>query len=118
MYEVIGYRTSAGSVPLQEFLDRLPVKLREKTLRSLLLLEEYGPKLQGELSKYVGSGLFELRTKFGSDITRVFYFFRSGRRIVVTHGFVKKSHKTPRCELERALAYKRDWEERHGGMEP
>ena len=113
MYEVVFYERANGEAPVQEFLDSLPVKLREKTLRSLTLLQELGPQLRGEETEYVRDGLFELRTKFESGITRVFYFFFVGRTIVVTGGFIKKSQKTPRREIERALRCKRDWEETH-----
>ena len=34
------------------------------------------------------------------------------KKRVVTNGFVKKTRKTPRRELARALAFKADWEER------
>lgn len=113
-YEVIMYETSSGTSPVIRFLDGLPIKLREKTLRSLQLLQELGPRLRGEESSYLGNGIFELRTKFGSDITRVLYFFYSGKRIILTNGFIKKSQKTPRRELERAERYKKDWEARNG----
>lgn len=113
MYEMVFYERANGEVPAQEFLDSLPIKLREKTLRSLALLQELGPQLRGEEAEYIRDGLFELRTQFGSDITRVFYFFFVGRKIAVTSGFIKKSQKTPRREIERALRCKRDWEEAH-----
>lgn len=66
-----------------------------------------------ERKSYVQDGLFELRAKFGSDITRAFYIFFVGQRVVVTCGFVKKSPKTPQREIERAFRYKRAWEEAH-----
>lgn len=113
MYEVVFYERANGRAPAQEFLDSLPIRLREKTLRSLRLLQELGPQLRGEETEHIRDGLFELRTKFGSDITRVFYFFFVGQKIVVTGGFIKKSQKTPRREIERALRCKRDWEEAH-----
>ncbi len=78
-----------------------------------MLLAEYGPALEGAESKYVRDGVFELRTKFGTDITRVFYFFYSGKRIIVTSGFIKKSQKTPKVEIARAVRYKHDWEARN-----
>lgn len=117
MYEVIAYRKADGEVPIETFLNGLPLKLREKTLRALQLLEEWGPRLGGEESAYLRDGIFELRTRFGSDITRVFYFFVIGKKIVLTNGFVKKSQKTPPREIERAIRYKKDWEGRHEGME-
>ena len=113
MYEMVFYERANGEVPAQEFLDSLPIKLREKTLRSLALLQELGPQLRGEEAEYIRDGLFKLRTQFGSDITRISYFFFVGRKKVVTSGFIKKSQKTPRREIERALRCKRDWEEAH-----
>lgn len=113
MYEVVFYESANGEAPVQEFLDSLPIKLREKTLRGLMLLQELGPQLRGEEAEYIRDGLFELRTKFGSDITRIFYFFFTGQKIVVTGGFIKKSQKTPRREIERALRCKMDWEGAH-----
>ena len=109
MYEVVFYEKANGEVPVEDFLESLPIKLREKTLRSLTLLQELGPRLRGDIR----GGLFELRTKFGSDITRILYFFFVGQKIVVTGGFVKKSQKTPQREIERALRCKRNWEEAH-----
>ena len=113
MYEVVFYEKANGEVPVEDFLESLPIKLREKTLRSLALLQELGPRLRGEEAEYIRGGLFELRTKFGSDITRILYFFFVGQKIVVTGGFVKKSQKTPQREIERALRCKRDWKEAH-----
>ena len=68
----------------------------------------YSTPLQGDKYK----GLFELRTKFSSDITRVFYFLYDKNKFVLLHGFVKKTKKTPERELERAVTYKKDYEKR------
>ena len=40
-------------------------------------------------------GIFELRAKVGTDISRVLYFFYYEGRIVLTHGFIKKTQRTP-----------------------
>lgn len=114
MYEVIGYQTESGEIPIQAFLQTLPIRLREKTLRSMLLLQEWGPRLRGEETRHLRDGIFELRSSFGGDTVRILYFFMAGKRVVVTNGFMKKTRKTPVRELERAMRYKRDWEERHG----
>jgi adenine-specific DNA-methyltransferase len=68
----------------------------------------------GEIFKMLEDGIFELRTKQSSDITRVLYFFFAGRKIVLTNGFVKKSQKTPKAEKELAKKYKADYERRYG----
>jgi len=57
-------------------------------------------------------GIFELRCKLGSNITRALYFFYVGKRIVVTNGFVKKTQKTPPGEIKLAKDRRKDWIER------
>ena len=73
------------------------------------LLEEMGPGLRMPYSEHLGEGIFELRTEVGSDITRVLYFFIEGRKAILTHGFVKKTQKTPAKEIERAKRYRKDY---------
>lgn len=75
MYEIIFYDTEDGKCPVQELLDSLEPKLLAKTLRTIDLLEMNGPLLREPYSKLLEEGIFELRTKQGSDITRVLYFF-------------------------------------------
>ena len=57
-------------------------------------------------------GIFELRCKLGSNITRALYFFYVGKRIVVTNGFIKKTQKTPPGEIKLAKDRRKDWIER------
>lgn len=56
--------------------------------------------------------LFELRIRFSSNVSRIFYFTYRQRAFVLLNGFTKKSDHTPREELERALRYKADFERR------
>jgi phage-related protein len=114
MYEIIFYDSEDGKCPVQEFLDSLEPKLLAKTLRTIDLLEHNGSQLREPYSKMLEDGIFELRTKQSSDITRVLYFFFVGRKIVLTNGFVKKSQKTPKAEKELARKYKADYERRYG----
>ena len=114
MYEIILYDTEDGRCPVQELLDSLEPKLLAKTLRTIDLLEMNGPLLREPYSKPLGNGIFELRTKQGSDITRVLYFFIIGKNAVLTNGFIKKSQKTPKAEKELAKKYKADYERRYG----
>ena len=113
MYEIILYDTEDGKCPMQELLDSLEPKLLAKTLRSIDLLEKNGPLLREPYSKSLEDGIFELRTKQGSNITRVLYFFFIGKKVILTNGFVK-SQKTPKAEKELAKKYKADYERRYG----
>ena len=114
MYEIILYDTEDGRCPVQELLDSLEPKLLAKTLRTIDLLEMNGPLLREPYSKPLENGIFELRAKQGSDITRVLYFFIIGKKAVLTNGFIKKSQKTPKAEKELAKKYKADYERRYG----
>ena len=113
MFEVEFYDTSEGQCPVQEFLDSLEPKIKAKTLRTIDLLETNGPMLREPYSGSMGDGIFELRTKQGSNITRVFYFFFVGQKAILTNGFVKKTQKTPKADLDLARKYKSDYERRY-----
>jgi len=45
----------------------------------------------------------------GGNITRVLYFFVIGKRAILTHGFVKKTDKTPSAEIEKAKSYRSEF---------
>jgi phage-related protein len=55
-------------------------------------------------------GLYEIRVKNGSDIFRIFCFFDKGQLVVLANGFQKKTQKTPRSEIDRALKIKQEYE--------
>lgn len=103
-----------GIIPVKEFLDKLDNKMRAKILMEIKLLEEKGNQLREPYSKPLGDGIFELRAKVGSDISRVLYFFYYEGKIILTHGFIKKTQKTPPSEIEKAKQYRKDFMERNG----
>ena len=78
----------------------------------LVILQEKGNLLREPYSKYIEEGIFELRCKFGNDITRIMYFFYYNRRIVLTNGFTKKTQKTPPEEIQIAKSRRIDFMER------
>jgi len=84
-----------------KFLASLDKKTGPKVVRTIELLEEYGPKLGMPHSKRVRDGIFELRIR-GIQEVRVFYIFQKDS-VILLHGFIKKSQKTPKKELELAL---------------
>ncbi len=113
MYEIEFYDTEEGKCPVHEFLDSLEPKLKAKTLRTIDLLESNGTALGSPFTKSLGDGLFELRTKHSSNITRIIYFFYIGKKAILTNGFIKKTMKTPKSELYLAKKYKEDYERRY-----
>ena len=108
-YEVIFYDKTDGTEPAKDFILSLDKKMRAKMLRTISLLADNGPDLREPCSKPLSEGIFELRAKVGSDISRVLYFFIVGRRVILTNGFIKKTQKTPPAELERAKRYRADY---------
>ena len=103
------YTKENGETPAKEFLLNVDKKMRAKLFGILELLEEYGNQVREPYSKHLEDGIFEIRGKTGNDISRVLYFFYFGSRIVLTNGFVKKTQKTPRQEIELAKKYRKDF---------
>jgi phage-related protein len=112
-YILIFYDLPDGTEPAREFIQSLETKMRAKAVREIGLLEEVGQELREPHSKPIQEGIFELRIRWSKDTARVFYFFYVDKQIVLTNGFMKKTQKTPRKEIEKALRYKADWETRH-----
>jgi phage-related protein len=108
-FQVIFYEKENGEVPIEEFLDSLEGKMKAKLTRTIAALQEYGNELREPYSKYLGGGIFELRARAGSDISRALYFFFVGKRAILTHGFVKKTDNTPQSEIERAKRYRAEY---------
>ena len=46
-------------------------------------------------------------------MTRFIYFFVIGEGVILTHGFVKKTQRTPRSEIDRAKSLREDWGKRN-----
>lgn len=111
-FEIIFYETVRGECPIEKFLNSLDKKMRAKLVGMIEILEEKGNMLREPYSKSLGDGIFELRCKFGSDITRVLYFFIYERKIILTNGFVKKTRKTPIEQIQEARVRRKDFVER------
>lgn len=110
--EVIFYETRSGVCPAQEFLDSLDTKMWAKMARAVNMLACNGNRLREPYSKPLGDGIFELRAQAEGDISRVLYFFFVGNKAILTNGFIKKTHKTPSSEIDRAKRYSSDFLER------
>jgi len=91
--------------PAVDFLREVEVKLRARAFRTIELLKEFGPFLKEPHSKKIAGvkGLFELRVQQGNNICRLFYFHRENRIFIITSGYIKKTMKTNRNEIEKAV---------------
>ncbi len=107
--EVLFYNKPDGTEPAKEFLSSLDEKMRARMLKTIDLLKECGTELRMPYSEHLTDGIFELRAKSGSDITRVLYFFVIGGKVILTNGFVKKTQKTPRREIALAKKYRNEF---------
>lgn len=108
-FTVVPYQKENGDIPIKDFLNSLDVKMRAKMYGLIGILKEKGNQLREPYSKHLDDGIFELRCKVGSNITRVLYFFYYKGQIVLTNGFVKKTQKTPLEEIELAKKRRSDY---------
>jgi len=108
-FDIKFYDKQDGTKPAEEFIMGLPLKMNAKMFRLLWMLEDNGPELREPQSKHLVDGIFELRARVGSDVSRVLYFFMVGKKVVLTHGFIKKTQKTPTEEIERAKRYRQEY---------
>ncbi len=89
----------------EAFMSTLKGKEQEKVQYGLLLLKTQD-RLPSKFIKLIREGLYELRTEYGGNIFRVFFIFDEGNIVVLFNGFHKKSQKTPKKEIEKALIIK------------
>lgn len=110
---VIFYRTADGKCPVQEFLDSLAGKTAQKVTWVLNLIEELDVVPSTYFKKLVSTEeIWECRIQLGSNAYRIFCFFDGHSVVVLTHGLIKKTQKTPQREIERAEAYRRAYLQR------
>lgn len=98
-YDVDFYHKENGDCPVDDFLESLDTKMRAKVLGAVALLEANGPQLREPYSKFIGDGIFEIRAKQSSNITRVLYFFYIGKRIVRPTALSRKRKKRHQRKL-------------------
>lgn len=95
------YRSAAGGEPVREWLKSLSQADR-KAVGYDIGKAEYGWPLGMPLCRPLGAGLWEVRSNLaGGRIARVIFCVHAGR-MVLLHGFEKKTQKTPKPELEIA----------------
>lgn len=94
-----------------DFYQKQRQKVKDKILWTFKLVEttEQIPKDYFEHIKGT-DGLYEIRVKQGSDIFRIFCFFDKGKLVVTINGFQKKTQKTPKKEIQKALKIKKEYE--------
>ena len=110
MREIIYYRSESGNNPIQDFLDSLSLKQRDKVLRVLGIVESQDRVPITFFKKLVSTNdIWEIRVSLGSDIFRLLGFLDNNNLVILTNGFVKKTQKTPPQEIAIAEQRKKDY---------
>ena len=94
---VVFFRTTSGKEPVREWLKSLPREER-RIIGEDLKTVQFGWPLGMPLVRKLDKGLWEVRSRLPDRIARV--IFTSGEGwMVLLHGFIKKSQKTPQEDL-------------------
>jgi phage-related protein len=88
----------------EDFFIKQSDKIKEKIIWTIQLIEDL-ERVPETYLKHIEStdGLYEIRIKLGKNIFRIFCFFDQGKLIILANGFQKKTQKTPKREIEKAL---------------
>jgi len=103
------YRDDEGTVPLLEWLDGLPQKVRDKCRIKIERLKELGYELRRPEADYLRDGIYELRVKFQRVNYRMLYFFHRDIAAVLSHGLVKE-RQVPTKQIGRAVEHRLKFE--------
>lgn len=111
----VAYTRPNGHNEFEEFYNSLPIKDRNKLRATIDMIEEAGIQaaIQLEWVKKLDSEINEIRSKVSSNIQRALYFHVKNNQYIITHGFTKKTQKTPIKEIERAKQIKYEFEEEY-----
>ena len=103
------YKTSDLRCPVIEFLDSLSAKEAQKITWVLRLIEEIDRAPKKYFKKLLPYDIWEVRIDFSGNTYRILSFMYNDSQLILTHGFVKKTQKVPKNEIEKALTYKSDY---------
>ena len=99
---VVFYRSESGNEPVREWLKELP-REDKKLIGEDIKTAQIGWPIGMPLIEKLDTNLWEVRTKLKNGIARVL-FTVDGNYMILLNGFIKKSRKIPKHELETALA--------------
>ncbi len=102
----IFYRTEAGGEPVRDWLKGLSSEDRKRIGEDIKTVE-FGWPIGMPVCRPLGDGIYEVRTGLlRNRIARVLFYIDKRRRMVLLHGFIKKTQKTPDEELDLARSNK------------
>ena len=98
----MNYNLQFYALSVQAAIEKWPVGIYASFVRVTEQMVTSGPNLGMPYTKAIGEGLFEIRARGTEGIGRAFYCCMKGKRVVILHGFVKKTQATPLKELRLA----------------
>jgi phage-related protein len=102
------YQSESGNEPVRDWLKSLDQDKR-RLIGTDIKTVEYGFPIGMPLCRPLGDGLYEVRTDLPSGIARIIFCIHENQ-LVLLHGFIKKTKKTPKQDLELALRRKKKLE--------
>ena len=108
--QVVYFRYKNKENPIRQFIDSLPIKQKAKIFRILLYIEKYGlSSILPHIRKITGTPLWEIRI-LGKNNIRIIYVVPLENIVLLLNGFIKKSNKTPKREINIAFKRLKQWE--------
>jgi phage-related protein len=107
--DIVFYQEEAGSVPVLDWLDRLPAKVQDKCRVRIERLRDLGYELRRPEADYLRDGIYELRVGLRGVNYRMLYFFHGRVAAVLAHALTKEREVPPR-DIEEAIRRKRKFE--------
>jgi len=105
------YRSEVGKEPVREWLRSLP-KEDKKTLGEDVKTVQFGWPLGMPLVRSLGNGLWEVRSKLKMRRIARILFLMNENTMIIVHGFIKKTQRTPNDDIKLALSRKKEIEKR------
>lgn len=93
------------------FYNKLSQKFKDKINWTFGIIRDLVKIPEKYLKHIEGTDLYEIRVSHGSNIFRIFCFFDKGKVVIILNGFQKKSQKTPKEEIQKALKLKQQYYE-------
>lgn len=106
------YVTPDGKCPFDDWYNELPAKDVSKLDAVIAKIQEQGipVALKMQWVKKLDDEIWEIRSTFASNTQRACYFRIQGTNYLITHGFTKKTQKTPQSEIDKAHTIKNAYE--------
>lgn len=118
MFELVFYTNMRGQSAVIDYIKELSVKaptdknsriIYQKIIAYFDMLEKYGTRLDKKYVKHLAGPIWELRP----IKTRILFAYYKNNKFIILHYFIKKTKKTPKCEIQQANKNYNDFMERN-----